>query len=36
MKYKKLGLNQIEVSEFCLGSMTWGEATKKKDAREHE
>ena len=32
MKYKKLGLNQIEVSEFCLGSMTWGEATKKKDA----
>ena len=24
MKMKKLGSSDIEVSHFCLGSMTWG------------
>jgi len=32
MKYKELGKSKIKVSEFCLGTMTWGQATKKDDA----
>ena len=32
MKYKELGKSKIKVSELCLGTMTWGQATKKEDA----
>ena len=32
MKYKKFGFNKIKVSEYCLGSMTWGEITEKEEA----
>ncbi len=31
MKYNKLGNSNLEVSSFCLGSMTWGEATSEND-----
>ena len=27
MKFNKLGQSDLEVSSYCLGSMTWGEAT---------
>ena len=33
MKYKKLGRTDIEVSELCLGSMTWG--TQNSEAEGH-
>mgnify|MGYP001256302016 FL=1 len=31
MKFNKLGKSDLEVSSYCLGSMTWGEATSEKD-----
>jgi len=34
MKYRKLGTTDIEVSNICLGTMTWGEQNSKKDAFE--
>jgi aryl-alcohol dehydrogenase (NADP+) len=32
MRYKKLGASDLEVSEVCLGTMTWGEQTNEADA----
>ena len=32
MRYKKLGSSGIEVSEVCLGTMTWGVQNSQKDA----
>ena len=32
MKYNKLGTTDIEVSEICLGTMTWGEQNTEADA----
>lgn len=32
MKYRKLGLTEIEVSELCLGTMTWGEQNTQAEA----
>jgi aryl-alcohol dehydrogenase-like predicted oxidoreductase len=34
MKYKKLGDSSLEVSELCLGSMTWGEQNTENQAHE--
>ena len=31
MKFSKLGQSHLEVSSYCLGSMTWGEATSEDD-----
>ena len=32
MKFNKLGQSDLEVSSYCLGSMTWGEATSEEEA----
>lgn len=32
MKYKKLGSSNLDVSEVCLGTMTWGEQNSQTDA----
>jgi len=34
MKYNQLGNSGIEVSEICLGSMTWG--TQNSEAEGHQ
>ena len=34
MKLKKLGRTDIEVSEICLGSMTWGSQNSEAEAHE--
>ncbi len=34
MKFVKLGKSSLNVSDFCLGTMTWGEQTDEKDAHE--
>ena len=34
MKYNKLGISDIEVSDICLGSMTWG--TQNSESEGHE
>ncbi len=31
MKFNKLGNSDLEVSSYCLGSMTWGEATSEEE-----
>ena len=32
MKYRKLGITDIDVSVICLGTMTWGEQNSKQEA----
>ncbi|MFK5986912.1 MAG: aldo/keto reductase [Pseudomonadota bacterium] len=34
MKYNKLGLSDLKVSNICLGSMTWGSQNNQNDADE--
>ncbi len=34
MEYNKLGQTDIEVSQICLGTMTWGEQNTEKEAHE--
>ena len=34
MKYKKLGRTGIEISQICLGTMTWGEQNTEAEAHE--
>ncbi|MFT5573039.1 MAG: aryl-alcohol dehydrogenase-like predicted oxidoreductase [Cryomorphaceae bacterium] len=34
MQYKKLGTTDINVSEVCLGTMTWGEQNTEQDAHQ--
>ena len=34
MKMKKLGRTRIEVSEYCLGSMTWGTQNTAEEAHD--
>ncbi|MEM7357999.1 MAG: aldo/keto reductase, partial [Pseudomonadota bacterium] len=34
MKYKNLGSSGIQVSEVCLGTMTWGEQNTEQEAFE--
>ena len=33
MKYKYLGQSDLKVSIFCLGSMTWGEASTESEGQ---
>ena len=32
MRYRKLGITDLDVSVICLGTMTWGEQNSKEDA----
>jgi aryl-alcohol dehydrogenase-like predicted oxidoreductase len=34
MQYKKLGSSDLQVSEICLGTMTWGEQNTEADAHQ--
>ena len=34
MKYKKLGNTELEVSQICLGTMTFGEQNTEKESHE--
>ena len=34
MKYNRLGSSDLNVSEICLGTMTWGEQNSEKEAHE--
>ena len=34
MRYRKLGNSTLNVSEVCLGSMTWGEQNTQTDANQ--
>ena len=34
MRYRKLGQSSLEVSELCLGTMTWGEQNSQADAND--
>ena len=34
MKYKKLGISDLKVSQICLGTMTYGEQNSEKDAHD--
>lgn len=34
MNYRKLGITKIQVSEVCLGTMTWGRQNTEKDGHE--
>jgi aryl-alcohol dehydrogenase-like predicted oxidoreductase len=34
MKFSRLGSSDLDVSEICLGSMTWGEQNSERDAHE--
>ena len=34
MKFVRLGKSGLSVSDFCLGTMTWGEQTDEKDAHD--
>ncbi len=34
MKYKTLGSSDINISQICLGTMTWGEQNSQQDAHE--
>ncbi len=34
MKYKRLGITDLKISEICLGSMNWGEQNTEKDAHK--
>ena len=34
MKYNKLGSSDLNVSEFCLGTMTWGEQNSEREAHQ--
>lgn len=34
MKYRKLGISDLDVSVICLGTMTWGEQNTQEDAFE--
>ena len=34
MKFVNLGNTKLKVTDFCLGTMTWGEQTDEADAHE--
>ena len=34
MKFRKLGITNLNVSSICLGTMTWGTQNSEKDAFE--
>ena len=34
MKYNKLGHTEIDVSQICLGTMTWGQQNSEKEAHQ--
>ncbi len=34
MKYKKLGNTKLNVSQICLGTMTYGEQNNEKEAHQ--
>jgi len=34
MKYRKLGASELQVSEVCLGTMTWGEQNTEEEAHQ--
>ena len=34
MRYRKLGITNIDVSVICLGTMTWGEQNNQQEAFE--